>query len=438
MPGCETSPVESIRPAPRPVGDTDNARRAIERCDELLSERGEVSGARLATEALAAYQSLTGSSLDAFFDLLGSRFSPDPDIVRSSGEAYRKDPSQANLVELQRAVESPRQELFRRLNLASGGTEALIDMRRRLLRGLDAHRAWTASEADLAHLLRSWFNGGFLEFRRIDWRSPPAVLENLIKYEAVHAIRDWRELRRRLQADRRCFGFFHPSLPDEPLIFTELALTSGLSAKVQPLLDPDSTVLDPRSCDCAVFYSISSCHEGLRGVSFGNSLIRRVADELNREFPRLKTIATLSPVPGFRAWLTGAARDGEPRHADIVARMDESNWLGDAAESAELERELLPLCAAYLLSAKRGVEPADPVARFHLGNGARLERLNWLGDTSAAGIDRSAGFTANYLYRLSDIEPNHQAYVTAHDVIASRRIEKLAKIARASRSSRTS
>ena len=438
MPGCETSPVESIRPVPRLVGDTDDARRAIERCDVLLSERGEVSGARLATEALSAYQSLTGSSLHAFFDLLASRFSPDPDIVRSSGEAYRKDPSNANLLELQRAVESPRQELFRRLNLASGGTEALIDMRRRLLHGLDAHRAWTASEADLAHLLRSWFNGGFLEFRRIDWRSPPAVLENLIKYEAVHAIRDWRELRRRLQADRRCFGFFHPSLPDEPLIFTELALTSGLSAKVQPLLDPDSAVLDPRSCDCAVFYSISSCHEGLRGVSFGNSLIRRVGDELYREFPRLKTVATLSPVPGFRAWLTGAARDGERRHAEIVARMDESNWLGDAAESAELERELLPLCAEYLLSAKRGAEPADPVARFHLGNGARLERLNWLGDTSAAGIDRSAGLTANYLYRLSDIEPNHEAYVTAHHVIASRRIEKLAKTARASRSSRTS
>jgi malonyl-CoA decarboxylase len=420
------------------VGDTDDAQRAIERCDVLLSERGEVSGARLATEALAAYRSLTGSSLDAFFDLLGSRFLPDPDIVRSSGEAYRKDPSHENLLELQRAVESPRQELFRRLNLASGGTEALIDMRRRLLRGLDAHRAWTASEADLAHLLRSWFNGGFLEFRRIDWRSPPAVLENLIKYEAVHAIRDWRELRRRLQADRRCFGFFHPSLPDEPLIFTELALTSGLSAKVQPLLDPDSPVLDPRSCDCAVFYSISSCQEGLRGVSFGNSLIRRVVDELNREFPRLKTVATLSPVPGFRAWLTGAARDGERRHAEIVARMDESNWLGDAAESAELERELVPLCAAYLLLAKRGAEPADPVARFHLGNGARLERLNWLGDTSAAGIDRSAGLTANYLYRLSDIEPNHQAYVTAHHVIASRRIEKLAKTARVSRSCRTS
>src|SRR5258707_9071846 len=205
MPGCETSPVESTRPVPRPVGDTDDARRAIERCDVLLSERGEVSGARLATEALAAYQSLTGSSLDAFFDLLASRFSPDPDIVRSSGEAYRKDPSHANLVELQRAVESPRQELFRRLNLASGGTEALIDMRRRLLRGLDVHRAWSASEADLAHLLRSWFNGGFLEVRRIDLRSPPAVLGNLIQYESVHAIRDWRELRGKRLVDPACF-----------------------------------------------------------------------------------------------------------------------------------------------------------------------------------------------------------------------------------------
>jgi malonyl-CoA decarboxylase len=426
MSGCETSSFESVRSAPRPVGDADDARRAIEGCDVLLSERGEVSGARLANEALAAYQSLTGSSLDVFFDLLVSRFSPDPEVVRQSGEAYRKEPSYANLLELQRAVESPRQELFRRLNLASGGTEALIEMRRRLLLGLDANPPWTASEADLAYLLRSWFNGGFLEFRRIDWRTPPAVLENLIEYEAVHQIRDWRELKRRLQADRRCFGFFHPALPDEPLIFTELALTSGLSAKVQPLLDPDSAALDPRSCDCAVFYSISSCHEGLRGVPFGNSLIRRVVDDLNHEFPRLKTVATLSPVPGFRAWLTRAARDGERRHAEIVAMMDQSNWLEDAAQSAELERELVPLCAVYLLLAKRGAEPADPVARFHLGNGARLERLNWLGDTSAAGIHRSAGLTANYLYRLSDIERNHQAYVTARRVIASRRIEKLA------------
>lgn len=380
-------------------------------CDVLLRGRGEVSVARLAAAALAACQSLTGSSHAAFFNLLVSRFSRDPEIVRRSGEA-----------------ESPRRELFRRLNLAPGGTGALIGMRRRLLSGLDANPLWAAIEADLVHLLRSWFSGDDLEFRRIDGRASRAVLDNLIKCEAVHEIRDVRELNRRLQADRRCFAFFHPALPDEPLVFTELALTSGLSANVQPLLDPDSAVLDCRSCDCAMFYSISSCHEGLRGVPLGTFLIRRVVDELHREFPWLKTVATVSPIPGFRTWLTKLARDGE-RQAAIITSMDESNWTGGAAQSAELQRALVPLCAAYLLRVKRGTEPADPVARFHLGNGARLERLNWLGDTSAAGMDRSAGLTANYLYRLSDLERNRQAYITAGQVIASRRIDTLAKAA---------
>jgi malonyl-CoA decarboxylase len=423
----EPSSVESIGRITQPDGDAEIARRAIDRCQALLSARGDVSGERLANEALAAYHSLTGSSLAAYFNVLGSEFSLDPDLVLRSAEAYRHDPSSKTLIELQSAVESPRQELFRRLNLASGGTAELIEMRRKLLLGADEHPSWALVATDLAHLLRGWFNGGFLEFRRIDWRTPPAVLDNLIKYEAVHQIRDWRELRRRLQDDRRCFGFFHPSLPDEPLVFTELALTAGLSARVQPLLDPDSPILDPGSRRCAVFYSISSCHDGLRGVSFGNALIRRVVDSLKSEFPRLKTFATLSPVPGFRVWLTDRSRDGDPRSAEMIARLNESAWPTSVVQSEALERELIPECAAYLLRAKRGHEPADPVARFHLGNGARLERLNWQGDTSAAGMGRSAGITANYLYRLSDIERNHEAYLKDGKVIASSRIERQAR-----------
>jgi malonyl-CoA decarboxylase len=418
---------ESAAPVTHPAGDAEDARRAIERCHVLLSDRGDVSNERLANEALAAYQALTGTSLLAFYNFLESQFSADPDRVLRSADAYRKDPSSETLIELQRAVEPPRHELFRRLNLASAGTATLIEMRRRILREVNEHPSWAAVAADLAHLLRSWFNGGFLEFRRIDWRTPPAVLDNLIKYEAVYRIRDWRELRRRLQDDRRCFGFFHPALPDEPLIFTELALTAEMSANVQPLVDPDSPVLDHQSRRCAVFYSISSCHEGLRGVPFGSALIRRAVDSLKGEFPRLKTFATLSPIPGFRAWLTRAARDGDRMRADIVARLNEPDWLEDPVQSEKLKRELLPQCASYLLVAKRGQEPADPVARFHLGNGARLDRLNWQGDTSAAGIDRSAGITANYLYRLPDIERNHEAYVTERKVMASRRIERLAQ-----------
>lgn len=423
----EPSSVESTGSITQPDGDAEIARCAIDRCHVLLSPRGDVSGAGLANEALAAYHSLRGAAVHAYFTFLGTEFSPDPDRVLQSADAYRHDPSSETLIDLQRAVESPRRELFRRLNLASGGTAALIEMRRKMLLGVHEHPSWVAVAADLAHLLRGWFNGGFLEFRRIDWRTPPAVLDNLIKYEAVHQIRDWRELRRRLQDDRRCFGFFHPALPDEPLVFTELALTAGLSAKVQPLLDPDSTVLDPRSRRYAVFYSISSCHDGLRGVSFGNALIRRAVDSLKSEFPRLNTFATLSPVPGFRAWLSGRSGDGDRKSADILARLNTSEWLGNPVESQTLERELVPECASYLLGAKRGQEPADPVARFHLGNGARLERLNWLGDTSRAGIDRSAGITANYVYRLSDVERNHRAYVTERKVIASPRIERQAR-----------
>lgn len=421
MPERDTSSFGSNGLGAQSVPDAEDARRAIDRCQVLLTEHGDVSGERLANEALAAYQALDGASLNTFFGLLSSRFSPDPDLVDRWTDAYRRHPSTEILIELQRAVEAPRQELFRRLNLASGGTAALIEMRRQVLRGLDANPSWGAVAADLAHLLRSWFNGGFLEFRRIDWRTAPTVLDNVIRYEAVHQIRDWRELRRRLQDDRRCFGFFHPTMPEEPLAFTELALTTDLSARVQPLLDPDSAVVNPASCHYAMFYSISSCHDGLRGVSFGNALIRRAVDSLAREFPRLKVFATLSPVPGFRAWLTSSARNGDSRSAEIVAGVAESG----ASVPAALEKDLVPLCASYLLLAKRGQEPADPVARFHLGNGARLERLNWMGDTSAAGVGRSVGLTANYLYMLSQLERNHTAYVTEGKVAASRRVERL-------------
>jgi malonyl-CoA decarboxylase len=419
----ERSTFEGTRWVAQPVGEADAARRAIERCHVLLSDRGEVSGERLAGEALTAYESLTGASLDTFLTFLTRQFAPDAESIDRSLEALRRHPSAEALGALQLAMESPRRELFRRLNLARGGTAALIEMRRRVLGGQAIHPEWAVISADLEHLLRSWLNAGFLELRRIDWHTPTAVLENLMKYEAVHHVRDWADLRRRLQDDRRCFGLFHPSLPHEPLIFTELALTAELSARVQPLLDPESPILDRKARSFAVFYSISSCHDGLRGVSFGNSLIRRVVDILRREYPRLRTFATLSPIPGFRSWLAHAARNGNSGAAAASAILAEASCFADAAELAdELARTILPLCATYLLTAKRGEEPADPVARFHLGNGARLERINWLGDTSRAGIDRSASLTANYLYRLSDIERNHRAYVKERRIVASRQI----------------
>src|SRR3990172_4054356 len=272
-------------------------------CGALLGGRGEVSGAALARQALAAYLGLDERGREEFFDTLAQEFAPSPEAVGKAADAYRYDPTPQNLIHLQEVIDTARQELFRRLNMAPGGTQALVEMRRQLLRGLKKHPAWSAIDADLLHLFRSWFNRGFLRLERIDWRTSAIVLEKLIQYEAVHAVQGWPDLRRRLEADRRCFGFFHPQLRDEPLIFIEVALTRGLSAQVQPLLDVDSLVAVPERADCAIFYSITNCQEGLRGTSFGNLLIKQVAEDLKREFPHLDTFATLSPIPGFRRWL---------------------------------------------------------------------------------------------------------------------------------------
>jgi malonyl-CoA decarboxylase len=421
-----------LRPGEPSRASVRSARRVVSICHELLSQRGEVSGALIAREALTTYQALDEPALDVFFSFLVKEFSLDPEAIGRSADAYRKEPSQENLLRLQRAVESPRQELFRRLNMAPGGVGVLLEMRRRLLLRVAEHPHWASIETDLAHLFRSWFNRGFLVLQRIDWRTSALVLEKLIQYEAVHEIQGWHDLRRRLQADRRCYAFFHPTLPDEPVIFIEVALTRGMGAKVQPLLDPDSPVVDPASADCAIFYSITNPQEGLRGISFGNLLIKQVAEDLGREFPRLKTFATLSPIPGFRKWLAGGAglQQGEPRHVELaalLAKLDVPDWFKVKAHAAEILKELTRLCAYYLLYAKDDEEPLDRVARFHLGNGARLERLNWLGDTSAAGMRRSAGFMVNYVYRLDDVERNHEAYAREHRIIASRRFGVLAK-----------
>lgn len=402
-------------------------------CESLLGERGEVSGAALAREALAAWQALDARGREQFFDILAQEFSPPPEAVGKAADAYRDDPTPRNLRRLQEAAEPARQELFRRLNMAPGGTAMLVEMRSTLLRGIKAHPAWSAIDADLLHLFHSWFNRGFLRLERIDWRTSAMVLEKLIQYEAVHAIQGWRDLRRRLESDRRCFGFFHPQLPDEPLIFIEVALTRGMSAGVQPLLQMDSSVAPAADADCAIFYSITNCQEGLRGISFGNLLIKQVAEDLKREFPHLKTFATLSPIPGFRRWLASpetrvrlaVGAEGEARRA-MLAAIEQPGWhLGAVPEV--LQKNLMRLCAWYLLHAKQGEEPLDPVARFHLGNGAALERLNWLGDTSDSGMARSAGLMVNYVYRLEDVERNHERYFSSHAVVASRSIEKLAR-----------
>jgi malonyl-CoA decarboxylase len=413
-------PTDDARSAER------QARKAVAVCHALLSERGEVSGAALAREALAAYGALPANALKPFIDLLAAEFSPAPAAIASATAAYARDASPRNLIALQRAVEPPRQEMFRRLNMAPGGTATLVDVRRRLLREMQSNLHWVGVDADLAHLFGSWFNRGFLRLARIDWHTPAIVLEKLILYEAVHEIRDWNDLHRRLADDRRCFAFFHPALPDEPLIFIEVALTNGISNAIGPLIDPESEETDPALADCAVFYSITNCQEGLRGISFGNLLIKQVVQELEREFPRLRTFATLSPVPGFRAWLAEVLRK-QAAVADGLAGLQDTDWHAQPAVAARLQPLLMTLCAWYLTMAKRDGEPLDAVARFHLGNGARMERLNWLADTSKRGLQLAAGMMVNYVYRLTEVERNHEAFVHEHEVVASHLLKKLAR-----------
>jgi malonyl-CoA decarboxylase len=418
--GKVAAPVDPLRGAGR------RAAEVAELCRALMSERGEVSGAALAREVLAAYAALPANAHTPFLQLLATEFSPDPAGIQSAAAAFAQEQSAQHLIALQAAVESPRQELFRRLNAAPGATAALVALRQRLLRELKAAPQLAGVDADLAHLFGSWFNRGFLRLERIDWRTPAIVLEKLITYEAVHEIAGWQDLRRRLAADRRCFGFFHPALPDEPLIFIEVALTDRISDSVAPLLDPESAVADATRVDSAIFYSITNCQEGLRGISFGNMLIKQVVEELSREFPRLRNFATLSPVPGFRAWLADVApRDVNTRAMATTLQAD--TWHQDAAAAGAVRDELMSLCAHYLLQAKKDGGPLDAVARFHLGNGARLERLNWLADRSPAGMQRSAGMMVNYVYRLDEVEANHEAFVREGMIAASHSVRKTAR-----------
>lgn len=421
--------VRSVVPLPNEAARASrHARRAIDAWQELLSNRGEVSGAAVAREALHAYGELPLPARPAFFTLLASSFGPDPKTLKSACEAWLTDASPAHLARLQTAAEPPLQKLCQRLNQTPGGTAALIDVRKHVIAGLAEHPEWQVIDSVLGRLFNSWFNRGFLTLQRIDWHTPAFVLEKLIEYEAVHEISGWRDLRRRLQNDRRCFAFFHPALPDEPLIFIEVALVKGISSAIQPLLALDAPVSAPEKADTAVFYSITNCQPGLRGVSFGNLLIKQVAQKLGEEFPRIKTFTTLSPIPGFTAWLAGIASDiTTPAALSAIHALNTPNWHQQPALAEPMKAVLLPLCAHYLITAMRGGEPADPVARFHLGNGARAERLNWLADTSARGLKNCAGMMVNYVYHLDQIEDNHEVYVREHRVAATHELRRLAR-----------
>jgi malonyl-CoA decarboxylase len=399
--------------------------------EALLSERGEASGAMIAQELMALLAVAGTEERRGFLAYAAAGFTPDEGKLRKAAEAWLAAPSPGHAAALADACEPPRQELLRRMNTAPGATAALVELRRELLSLLHDNPALKPLEADLRHLFASWFNRGFLELRRIDWQTPAAVLEKLIEYEAVHEIAGWPDLRRRLAPDRRCFAFFHPALPGEPLIFVEVALVSGLAGAIAPLLhgEPDEAGARARAAaaDTAIFYSISNCQEGLRGISFGNFLIKQVVGELTAELPRVKRFATLSPVPGFRRWLerTPQALGANPEYGAAVAALHSEGPPPEPAALAALRAPLLQACAAYLTRSPSAGARIDPVARFHLGNGARLERINWLGNTTPRGLRESYGIMVNYLYDLGAIEANHEAFVQEGAVARSNEVDLL-------------
>ncbi len=396
----------------------------------LLSGKGEASGVAIAREIVERYRVLKPEERLAFFRFLLDGIQPDQETVARTATSYLAAPSEATMLALQRAVESPRQEFFRRLNRAPGATAEIVGMRQELLRLERDDKRFGIVDADLEHLLASWFNRGFLVLRRIDWQTPAAILDKIIRYEAVHEIQGWDDLKRRLDpTDRRCFGFFHPSLVDDPIIFVEVALVNETPATIDSVLKEQPKAQQAKTePTTAVFYSISNCQPGLRGISFGNFLIKQVAEDLLKENPRLKTFVTLSPVPGFRRWLDRHMADtGSKLLTDAdraaLAPLAKPTWHRDAAAAGKVKAVLLALAAHYFLKSKTDENrPVDPVARFHLGNGARLERLNWLGDTSEKGLREAYGLMVNYLYDLDEIETNHEAYANEGVVAASKTV----------------
>ncbi len=402
--------------------------RAVRRlqldCRRLLSEKADLGGLALARQIVARLDELDDEQLDGFFDFLHRDLSPDPARALAAAQAYAELQTPQTLAELVAAAEPARQELLRRLNRVPGGTAAALRLRRALFPLLKDRPELAGIDADLLHLLSSWFNPGFLQMRRVDWNAPAQLLERLIQHEAVHAIDGWDDLRRRLQADRRCFAFFHPQLGDEPLIFVEVALLPEMPDAIAPLIDKASTPRQPDRFKVAAFYSISNCESGLRGVSLGNFLIKTVAQQLQRELPQLKRFCTLSPIPGFARWLLaepdfaqlpGATR-AQAQQLSAARAVLRERCAGDLGALQGISRHehlgdegraaLLQLCGAYL-ALLSPTPQGDPVARFHLDNGARLERINPRADLSTKGLRQSFGLMVNYLYDLDKVEDSH-------------------------------
>ena len=428
--------------------DLDRIRTQLQECAE--GRGGEVSTRQRAGRLAGTYLRLDDAGRHAFLKLIAHEFGPDPRQVASAHEAYQAaigTPAQWDAeARLRTALRSRRLRILTQFNAIPQGVKFLVDLRADLLHFVVEDPLLKPLDRELETRLSAWFDVGFLELQRITWTSPAALLEKLVEYEAVHEIRSWKDLKNRLDSDRLCYAFFHPRMPLEPLIFVQVALLEEVADNVQRLLDIEAPLADASRANTAIFYSISATQAGLRGVSFGNFLLKRVIDDLKRDFPRLKTFATLSPIPGLVRWVQRnpeefasaitaadwkrlAALGVTGADAPVLAAMLEGDraWAQDDALQQALREPLLRLAARYLLEARRGDKPVDSVARFHLGNGARVERLNWLADKSDRGLKQSWGMMVNYLYDPDHIEANLEDFATEGRIAASSTVRRLAR-----------
>lgn len=427
-------------------------KRLIKHMQACLDRRGgEVSARKRAAALGHVYLTLNKIGRRRFLTILATEFGTDSNLVNEAvNQLAQADGSEARFSAeqtLRTALKAPRVHLLTQFNALPEGVKFLVDMRAELIPWAREDSRLRGLERDLKSLLTAWFDVGFLELRQITWEAPASLLEKLFVYEAVHEIQGWDDLKNRLASDRRCFAFFHPRMPDEPLIFVWVALVKGIADNVQVLLDEEAPLGDPESADCAIFYSISNAQAGLSAINFGNFLIKRVVDDLSRELPNLNTFATLSPVPGFRRWLDRAVTEGilnilSPESAaaalslspgkspegavnEILSRYE---WYENEELAAALKTPLQMLCAHYLLNEKHDSGTArNSVAHFHLNNGAIVAQIDWLADTSDNGISQSGGLMINYLYKLKTIDNNHESYRAGEEVIASSRVRNLLK-----------
>ena len=434
-----------VRPS-LPKEDIEHLQKQMQLCYD--SPGGEITERAHTAELGRTYLGLNDAGQAKFLKTLATDFDLDKVKLRQLTNTYNAATSPSEIfkleMELRQALVTPRSTILRHFTALPDGFKFLVNMRADLLPLIGKDTALKGLENDLKTILSSWFDIGLLDLVEITWNSPAALLEKLIEYEAVHRVTSWDDLKNRLDADRRVFAFLHNKMPQEPLIFVHVALVKGMSDNIQHLLDVKSPLSDIEKADTATFYSISNAQKGLAGISFGNFLIKRVVTELTDKMKNIKTFATLSPVPGFRSWLDPLLLKGDekillPEEKQALQKikaqgnapqnlydMLEGNWISDKLLVEKLKPILMRLCAAYLVEQKRSQTaksgPLDPVASFHLSNGARLERMNWLADTSPKGLKQSAGIMVNYHYKLDEIDDNHEEYVAYGKIVAGRQV----------------